>query len=75
MRCPSPLLCVNSRSSTRAISAVAELLVLSLDIDECSASRSPCEQVCVNEPGSYRCSCRHGFAVMTSDPRRCEGAS
>jgi len=44
------------------------------DVDECSAGRSPCEQVCVNEPGSYRCSCRRGFTAMTHDPRRCEGA-
>jgi len=69
------LVYVHSRSATRAISAVDELLVLSPDIDECSAARSPCEQVCVNEPGSYRCSCRHGFTVMTDDPRRCVGAS
>ena len=48
-------------------------LTVSSDVDECSAARSPCEQVCVNEPGSYRCSCREGFTVMTSDPRRCVG--
>jgi len=45
------------------------------DIDECSSDRSPCEQVCVNEPGTYRCTCHQGFSVMTSDRRRCIGAS
>jgi len=46
-----------------------------IDIDECSAAHSPCEQVCINEPGSYRCSCQQGFTEMTGDPRRCEGGS
>ena len=32
----------------------------STDINECSPS-SPCDQICVNTPGSYRCECFGGF--------------
>ena len=47
-----------------------ELLVF-IDIDECSMF-SPCEQVCSNTVGSFKCLCRPGF-VLQNDNTLCEG--
>ncbi|KAI8515760.1 hypothetical protein Bbelb_065730 [Branchiostoma belcheri] len=35
------------------------------DVDECLANggRGQCDQICTNEPGSYRCSCRVGYQL------------
>ena len=42
------------------------------DIDECSAESSPCDQNadCINNNGSYSCTCQQGF---TGDGTFCEG--
>ncbi|XP_069771718.1 epidermal growth factor-like protein 7 [Narcine bancroftii] len=37
----------------------------STDVDECHSPMSPCDQLCVNTPGSYRCGCRLGFQLLT----------
>ena len=42
-----------------------------IDIDECSMF-SPCEQVCSNTVGSFKCLCRPGF-VLQNDNTLCEG--
>ncbi|XP_065178550.1 low-density lipoprotein receptor-related protein 4-like isoform X2 [Sycon ciliatum] len=34
------------------------------DIDECSSSLRPCNQRCVNTPGSYTCSCAQGYTLL-----------
>ncbi|KAK3705936.1 hypothetical protein RRG08_065079, partial [Elysia crispata] len=38
------------------------------DIDECSYETSPCPafSTCINNPGSYRCSCNTGFQLNTN---------
>ena len=43
-----------------------------LDIDECSAESSPCDENadCVNSNGSYSCTCKQGF---TGDGITCGG--
>ena len=48
---------------------------IGLDIDECNGSHS-CEQECINSPGSFICSCRHGYS-LDEDGRTCnlEGES
>ena len=46
-------------------------LSLCIDIDECSMF-SPCQQECANTNGSYRCSCRNGYA-LENDNRTCRG--
>ena len=40
------------------------------DVNECD--NSPCEQVCENSPGSYRCLCNKGFS-FNADTGKCEG--
>uniref|UniRef100_A0A8D0D1R3 Vitamin K-dependent protein C n=1 Tax=Sander lucioperca TaxID=283035 RepID=A0A8D0D1R3_SANLU len=47
-----------------------------IDMDECSqpdpgdGSGPLCSQICVNTPGSYRCSCHHGYKLHL-DQRTC----
>ncbi|XP_074844552.1 thrombomodulin [Carettochelys insculpta] len=38
-----------------------------VDIDECE--NRYCDQLCTNEPGSYKCDCQEGFVL--SDPNTC----
>ena len=33
------------------------------DINECLSSNGGCSQVCVNQPGSYQCSCNSGYTL------------
>ncbi|XP_059162813.1 neurogenic locus notch homolog protein 2-like [Physella acuta] len=43
-----------------------------LDINECNAEPSPCQQICINTDGSFTCSCKPGFAVNSTDPTMCD---
>lgn len=40
------------------------------DINEC-VSNKPCDQTCFNTPGSFLCSCRHGFQLQ-DDRQSCK---
>jgi len=42
------------------------------DIDEC-AIPGTCSQACENRPGSYKCSCKHGYEMDHKD-QRCKAA-
>ncbi|VDD83908.1 unnamed protein product [Mesocestoides corti] len=42
------------------------------DVDECIESRHGCEQICVNNHGSYECACYEGYQQSSQDPKRCE---
>ena len=43
------------------------------DINECQAtSRWPCEQICTNTVGSFRCSCNTGYTLAANNVD-CEG--
>jgi len=48
------------------------LFPITLDIDECSAEASPCDENadCTNTDGSYICNCKQGF---DGDGEVCEG--
>ncbi|KRT84673.1 EGF-like domain containing protein, partial [Oryctes borbonicus] len=41
-----------------------------VDVDECLDNNGDCQHNCINEPGSYRCSCREGF-LLRGDNRTC----
>ena len=43
-----------------------------LDVNECARRNGGCGHNCVNNQGSYKCSCRRGYAVQ-SDGRTCKG--
>lgn len=40
------------------------------DINECLHSNGGCEQICKNEPGSFRCQCFPGY-YLASDSKSC----
>ena len=42
-----------------------------LDVDECASNNGGCDQICINNPGSYQCGCNQGYI---SDGKRCQGA-
>ena len=37
------------------------------DKNECAADNGGCEQVCINTPGAYQCSCRDGYDLFVED--------
>ena len=41
------------------------------DINECNGENL-CEHNCINQNGSYTCSCKHGYMLLT-DQRSCKG--
>ena len=47
-------------------------LLVFLDVDECSENSHNCEQVCVNTPGSFTCSCGEGYEALDNG-RSCIG--
>lgn len=40
-------------------------------MDECLENKGDCEHNCVNEVGSYKCTCKEGFKLR-DDNRTCE---
>ena len=44
--------------------------IITSDIDECADDSGGCAHVCVNEVGSYSCSCRSGYQ-LANDGRGC----
>ena len=47
--------------------------VPTIDINECGANMTDCDQVCVNTNGSYHCDCNNGY-TLSEDNTTCEGA-
>ena len=50
----------------------SHVVVVLLDIDECSDGIHSCEQVCNNSHGTYNCLCFNGYE-LTSDNFTCHG--
>lgn len=48
------------------------MLYLMTDINECDNVNGGCEQNCINDDGSYTCSCTSGFHLST-DRQNCTG--
>ena len=44
----------------------------SLDIDECAVLNGGCNQICINKPGTFRCTCIPGYQ-LSHNRRTCEG--
>ena len=43
-----------------------------VDLDECATNNGGCNQTCVNEIGSYHCSCIQGYS-LDEDGLGCSG--
>ena len=43
-----------------------------LDHDECNTTTHGCQHKCVNDHGSYACSCSNGYQ-LNSDKKTCSG--
>jgi len=39
------------------------------DVDECAEGIASCDQICINEPGSFTCQCREGFQLVRARAR------
>lgn len=81
--CHSVLNCsLLTKISTRAVSFVSVHLShdflfapnnsLSADIDECRLNNGGCDHVCRNTVGSFECSCKKGYKLLTNE-RTCQG--
>ena len=42
-----------------------------VDIDECTSEKHMCEHDCINNVGSYSCSCQEGYELV--DQYHCKG--
>ena len=40
------------------------------DIDECEDGTAMCDQVCVNEPGGFRCECKDGYKLVSQSDKK-----
>ena len=49
------------------------MIVIS-DVDECSHSRVLCDQMCINEVGSFHCDCKTGY-TLSDNGITCKGIS
>ena len=43
-----------------------------VDFNECSENRTECDQLCINVPGSFLCSCIAGY-ILNDDGMTCRG--
>ncbi|KAK3107516.1 hypothetical protein FSP39_016415 [Pinctada imbricata] len=41
------------------------------DLDECSFSNNPCNMICINELGTYRCGCENGYELSPTNSNIC----
>lgn len=48
------------------------VVVVVTDIDECQSNNGGCDHFCKNTVGSFDCSCRKGFKLLT-DEKSCQG--
>lgn len=51
---------------------ITPCIMIFADINECSYNRGGCEQLCINSPGNYTCSCLTGYTLQ-SDGKSCQG--
>lgn len=45
-----------------------------IDINECNTNNGGCDQICVNQPGTYHCKCNAGY-TLSSNLHSCIGKS
>ena len=45
------------------------------DIDECALDNGGCDHTCINDQGSYECTCNEGYLLNTEDGTTCTGGA
>ena len=45
-------------------------MAIYIDVNECKVNNGECEDICVNERGTYHCECKKGFE-LTADKKTC----
>ena len=48
------------------------LILIALDVDECSVNNGGCGHNCINTPGSSVCTCNSGYSLNV-DKKSCQG--
>lgn len=44
-----------------------------VDVNECEDfTNGGCEQLCVNHPGGFNCTCKEGYIIRKDDPTKCQ---
>lgn len=61
-----------SRCIALMFSFLFPITLLSADIDECRLNNGGCDHVCRNTVGSFECSCKKGYKLLTNE-RTCQG--
>lgn len=51
---------------TNLMTNVLVYIVYFVDVNECDEVLDTCDQLCINIPGSYNCSCRQGYTLNSS---------
>ena len=51
-------------SCHNSITSLNAMLLFFLDINECRAGTDGCEQTCVNDIGSYHCTCKRKYFLL-----------
>ena len=64
------ILDISHRSSCLLISVASHVFIV--DRNECNTRTHDCQQKCVNEYGSFSCSCFYGYQ-LNSDNKTCSG--
>ena len=52
--------------------SISKILMLFLDIDQCSTNNGGCQQICTNLLPGFACSCYNGF-ILNEDGTTCSG--
>ena len=48
------------------VKIILNVIILNVDIDECSIANGGCEDVCINTNGSFYCLCLPGFQLKNN---------
>ena len=51
-----------------------QLMMYISDINECNTNNGGCDQNCINQPGTYHCTCNAGY-TLSSNLHSCIGKS
>ncbi len=57
--------CVGKLSKGAVVMRISSICqLIGVDIDECQKSNGGCDQICLNRPGGFNCSCKDGYDLF-----------